>query len=243
MADALDVVLVEELKCCVNASPVIALIIDDNNAYNLTEYIFHEILFIKDGQRKSEFLILQPLTNNNATNATFLTKALLASIQNVLGMSRKDLGLKLVAFGSDAHNTTLVDGVINEDALYVWIEAAVKDAHSYFARSPQCWAGFKYHADACNTLWLRMLLVHDLRWLCVKGGLSNIITKYASLISSLLDDMTPKDSNNKFKLVAEKLYAQFMQIDIMFGCRVFMRQFELFHYLSKFCQQWNVLFE
>lgn len=36
MVDALDAVLVEELKHRVNASPVIALTIDDSNAYDLT---------------------------------------------------------------------------------------------------------------------------------------------------------------------------------------------------------------
>lgn len=35
------------------------------------------------------------------------------------------------------HNTALVGGVITDDDLYVQIEAVVKGAHSYFARSPQ----------------------------------------------------------------------------------------------------------
>ncbi|OAE20455.1 hypothetical protein AXG93_4698s1050 [Marchantia polymorpha subsp. ruderalis] len=102
-------------------------------------------------------------------------------------MYGEDLNLKLVVFGSD------------DDALYVQIEAVVKGAHSYFARSPQ--------------------------------------------VGALCDDMISKDSNKKTKLAAEKLYAQFMKINTMFGCRVFMRKFELLQYLSKFCQQWDVLFD
>lgn len=85
--------------------------------------------------------------------------------------------------------------------------------------------------------------VHDVRWLSMKGSLSNIIMEYASLISALCDDMISKDSNKKTKLAAEKLYAQFMKINTMFGCRVFMRKFELLQYLSKFCQQRDVLFD
>lgn len=80
-----------------------------------------------------------------------------------------------------------------------------------------------------------MLRVHDVRWLSVKGSLSNIITEYAYLFSALRDDMTSKNSNKKIKLTAEKLPAQFMEIDTMLGCRVFIRQFELLLYLNKFC--------
>ncbi|OAE29359.1 hypothetical protein AXG93_4831s1190 [Marchantia polymorpha subsp. ruderalis] len=140
MADALDAVIVEKLKRRVNASPIIALTIDDNTACDLTEYMFQEILFIKNGQR----------------------------------------------------------------------------------RSSQRWVGFKYHADACNSPGLRMLRVHDVRWLFVKGCLSNIITEYASIIGTLRDDMTSKDPNKKTKLAVEKLNAQFMEIDTMLGCRVLM---------------------
>ncbi|OAE34287.1 hypothetical protein AXG93_1757s1050 [Marchantia polymorpha subsp. ruderalis] len=184
MADALDAVLVEELMHRVNDSPVITLTIDDSSACDLTQYMSHEILFIEDGQRRFEFLILQPLTT---TNATSLTNALLASVQNVLGMSGEDLDLKFVAFGSNgastimgchvgvamqlvkqvasamfpvfcvAHNTALVGGVIIEYALYAQIDAAVNGAHLYFARSSQRWVGFRYHANACNTPRLRML--------------------------------------------------------------------------------------
>lgn len=106
-----------------------------------------------------------------------------------------------------AHNIALVGGLITEDALYVQIASAIKGAYLYFARSPQRRADFKFHADACNTLRLCMLRVHDVRWLSVKGCLSNIITKYASLINALRDDMTFKDFNKKTKMAAEKLYA------------------------------------
>lgn len=87
MANALDLVLVEDLKRRVNASPVIALIIDGSSAYDLIEYMSQKILFIEDGLRMYEGLIIQTLTN---TNVTSLTKALLAFVQNVLVMYGED---------------------------------------------------------------------------------------------------------------------------------------------------------
>lgn len=55
-------------------------------------------MFIEDGERMFEFLILQPLIN---TNAMSLTKALMMFVQNVLGMFGEYMDLKLVAFDSD----------------------------------------------------------------------------------------------------------------------------------------------
>eukprot|EP00975_Prorocentrum_lima_P000145 32961-Prorocentrum_lima.AAC.1 len=98
MAEALDAVLLADLKARVAAARYVAVTVDESKANDNVEFMSVEVAFVEDGIKQQEFVTLKKVT---AVDALSLHNELCIVMRGMLGITDDQLVVKLVGFGSD----------------------------------------------------------------------------------------------------------------------------------------------
>lgn len=262
-AESLDQVINDDLKIRVKESPFFAVSVDESSAIDNTEYLSIQI-YLLDAKcnRTCEFLCLAKI---NRTNAETIFHSVLESLESYAGVSKEVLAEKFIGFASDGasvmmgsssgvsqrisqvapymtsthdfgHRLALGCGKMRGNPLYSHLEGLNKTVYAVFSRSPTQCANLKTFQALTDCPLLAVLRVHDIRWLSIKGVLDNLRREYPALLLMFKDGV---DSQSKF----EKVFECLSDLRSVVGPVMFEALLKELDYLSKKCQESDVLFD
>jgi hypothetical protein len=230
MAEAINEVLVQDMRKIMNDAPFVALALDTSEAVGHVDYMDIEARAFYGGQLHMFFICLEEVGVDPSAAGYFNT--VMRGLEKVLGWGETELEEKLVATATDgasvmqgsksglvkrlrdiapynigvqctAHQVNLAADVLDDIPAFHRIKCVVQNIRNYFSASPKRTAALKLAQKDLDCPELLPIKVQEVRWMTIQPALERLVKIMPALLNKLKEDEAkePDVSLNVFNFI------------------------------------------